>query len=197
MITEMISKEKNILFPASLDKLSNEEWYKIEQESDELGYCLYAPSARWVPDGVEPTEAKISENFIKLETGILTLKQLELLFEKIPMDLTFVDENDIVRFFSNHPHRIFVRTKAIIGRSVQYCHPPKSVHIVEQILNDFRAKKRDVAGFLIKMNGLYLHIRYFAVRDADGAYVGCLETTQDITLINKFEGEVRLLNIIE
>ncbi len=197
MITEMISKEKNILFPASLEKLSNTDWYNIEQESDEIGYCLYAPTTKWIPEGVETLKTEISENFIKLETGVLTLKQLELLFEYVPMDLTFVDENDIVRFFSNHPRRIFVRTKAIIGRSVQNCHPPKSVHIVEQILDDFRANKRDVAGFLLKLNGLYLHIRYFAVRDADGVYVGCLETTQDITLINKFEGEVRLLNIIE
>lgn len=111
----------------------------------------------------------------------------------MPVDITFVDKDDTVRYFSQSKDRIFARTKAVIGRKVQQCHPQKSVHVVNQILEDFKARKRDVAEFWIDLKGRLVYIRYFAVRNKAGKYLGCLEVTQDITAVKKIEGEKRLL----
>jgi DUF438 domain-containing protein len=108
--------------------------------------------------------------------------------------MTFVDAKDRVQFFSESPERIFVRSRAIVGRSVQLCHPQNSVHVVEEILNDFRDGKKDTAEFWINLGGKTIHIRYFAVRDDEGNYLGCLEVSQDITEIMKITGEKRLLD---
>jgi DUF438 domain-containing protein len=112
----------------------------------------------------------------------------------MPVDFTFVDEKDIVRYYSAGKTRIFVRTPAVIGRSVQMCHPPDSVDRVQEILDDFRADKRDEASFWINMKGMLIYIRYFAVRDANGSYRGCLEVTQDIAPIKEIKGERRLVD---
>ncbi len=128
-----------------------------------------------------------------LTTGNLTLAQIDLMLTNLPVDITFVDENDTVRYFSNTPQRIFRRTPAIIGRKVQNCHPPASVDKVVKIIEDFRAGNRDVAEFWIQMGGKFIHIRYFAMRDAAGAYRGTLEVSQDITALRQLEGERRLL----
>jgi len=115
-------------------------------------------------------------------------------FANLPVDLTFVDADDTVRFFSEGPERIFARSRAVVGRKVQHCHPPKSVSTVERILSDFKAGRQNVAEFWINLHGKFVHIRYFAVRDGGGKYLGTLEVTQDLTPLRALEGEQRLLS---
>jgi PAS domain S-box-containing protein len=129
--------------------------------------------------------------------GNLTVEQLVAIFRTLPVDLTFVDADDRVAFFSEGPDRIFARSKAIIGRKVQHCHPPRSVDVVDRILSDFRDGRQNVAEFWINFHGRFVHIRYFAVRDGDGRYTGTLEVTQDLTKIRALEGERRLLQYDE
>ena len=119
---------------------------------------------------------------------------MTLLLTHLPIEISFIDENDTVRFYSDTPERIFPRSPGVIGRKVQNCHPRKSVHIVNQILDAFKEGKKDIAEFWIQFNGKYIHIRYFAVRDKNGTYQGTLEVTQDVTGIRKLEGEQRLLS---
>lgn len=137
-------------------------------------------------------EGNIKEKII-FETGSFAKEELETLLNTLPVDITFVDKNDTVRYFSQTKDRIFPRTKAVIGRKVQQCHPQKSLHVVNQILQDFKNNKRDVAEFWINLNNRLIYICYFPVRNKSGDYLGCLEVTQDITDIKKIEGERRLL----
>ena len=131
---------------------------------------------------------------ISFETGSLSKKEIESMLNSLPVDITFADKEDMVRYFSQSRDRIFPRTKAVIGRKVQQCHPQASVHRVVQILEDFKNNKRDRADFWINLKGRLIFIRYFAVREKDGSYLGCLEVTQDITEIQKITGEKRLLD---
>jgi len=131
---------------------------------------------------------------IGLGTGVLNVEQLILILNSLPVDVTYVDENDKVKYYSNPADRIFPRSPAIIGRSVQNCHPPESVHIVEEILKAFKEGEKDKASFWIKMRGKYILIQYFALRDNNGNYQGTLEVGQDISDIKKIEGEKRLLD---
>lgn len=197
MIADMIYKEENILFPTSSRFLTEEEWFKIAEESGDIGYCIASPEARWVPESVKGKEAgasKAADGFIKLETGILTVEELEGIFRHLPIDVTFVDKDDTVKFFSHSPERIFVRTKAIIGRNVTNCHPPASVHVVEEIVNDFKSGKKDSEDFWIPLGDMFVLIRYFAVRDADGNYMGAIETTQNIKPLQEITGTKRLMS---
>ncbi len=130
---------------------------------------------------------------VMFPTGALTAEQLIGIFNSMPVDLTFVDADDRVRFFSEGAGRIFVRAKAVIGRRVQQCHPPKSVHLVEQILQDFKVGRQNVAEFWINLRGRFIHIRYFAVRGEAGEYLGTLEVTQDLTRERQLQGEQRLV----
>ena len=118
---------------------------------------------------------------------------LEAIFDTLPVDLTFVDETDTVRYYSKGDERIFRRTPAIIDRKVQDCHPKESVHKVEQVVSELKSGRRNVAEFWVDLNGRKMYIRYFAVRDKSGKYIGTLEVTQDITDLQKIEGEKRLL----
>jgi uncharacterized protein len=122
------------------------------------------------------------------------VEQLAAVFATLPLDLTFVDADDRVAFFTEGPDRIFARSKAIIGRKVQHCHPPRSVETVERILSDFRAGRENVAEFWIDFHGKFVHIRYFAVRDREGKYLGTLELTQDVAPLKALSGERRLLS---
>jgi len=133
------------------------------------------------------------EGEIALGTGSLKKKELEALLNTLPVDITFVDSTDTVRYFSKSNGRIFARSKAVIGRRVQQCHPAKSVHVVNQILEDFKQGQRDAAEFWINLKERLVYIRYFAVRGEAGDYLGCLEVTQDITDLKRIEGEKRLL----
>ncbi|MEH7180278.1 DUF438 domain-containing protein [Neobacillus vireti] len=193
-VTTMIYREENILFPMALNNFTEDEWVKIARESDEIGYCLIAPEEVWKPERHALDEKAISEGYIKMETGILSLKQLELLLNHLPVDLTFIDQDDVVRYFSHGKERIFARTKAVIGRTVQNCHPPRSVHVVEELLADFKAGRKDTEDFWIKFRDKYVYIRYFAVRDENGKYIGTLEFTQNIDPIQAIEGEKRIMS---
>ncbi|MFP3125833.1 DUF438 domain-containing protein [Ectobacillus funiculus] len=193
-VSEMIFKEENILFPMALQTLTEDEWVKIAQESEEIGYCLTGPAGAWKPERKAIQEGAISEGLIRLETGILSLKQLELMMNHFPVDITFIDKDDVVRYFSHGKERIFARTKAVIGRTVQNCHPPKSVHIVEELLEDFKSGRKDSEDFWIKFKEKYVYIRYFAVRSEDGEYMGTLEFTQNINPIQQIQGEKRILS---
>ncbi|WML53644.1 DUF438 domain-containing protein [Neobacillus sp. PS3-12] len=193
-VSGMIYREENILFPMALYNFTEDEWVKIAHESDEIGFCLTGPAAEWKPERKGLDEKAISEGYIKMETGTLSLKQLELLLNHLPVDITFIDHEDVVRYFSHGKERIFARTKAVIGRTVQNCHPPRSVHVVEELLADFKAGKKDCDDFWIKFRDKYVYIRYFAVRDENGQYIGTLEFTQNIDPIQAIEGEKRILS---
>ncbi len=194
-IVEMVYKEEKILFPLSLETLTEPEWMEVRRGEDELGYALSRPDGAWPGDaGVAKRTTDPAAGPLGLLTGELTLEQVNLIFTHLPVDLSFVDENDEVRFYSEGPHRIFPRSPAVIGRKVQNCHPPKSVHVVQEILDSFKAGKRDVAEFWIRLHGKFIHIRYFAVRDKAKTYRGCLEVSQDATRIRGLEGEQRLLD---
>ncbi|CCJ33222.1 DUF438 domain-containing protein [Caloramator australicus] len=196
-VAEMIFKEENILFPMTVDTFTEDEWIKIMQESDEIGYCLVEPIARWVPERVNVVKEEkedIQNGYIKFETGFLSTTELSNILNTLPFDITFIDKDDVVKYFSQGKERIFARTKAVIGRKVQNCHPPASVHIVEKMLSDFKSGKKDHEDFWIRMGNLYVYIRYFAVRDEKGEYLGTLEVTQNIKPIKELEGEKRLLS---
>jgi uncharacterized protein len=190
----MIFKEENILLPMALQTLTEDEWVKIAHESDEIGFCLTGPAGVWKPERAPLEEKAISEGFIHFETGLLSLKQLELILNHLPVDITFIDKDDVVRYFSHGKERIFARTKAVIGRTVHNCHPPKSVHVVEKLLQDFKSGVKDHEDFWIKMKDKTIYIRYFAVRDEKGDYIGTLEFTQNIAQIQALEGEKRILS---
>ena len=202
-IREMIYKEEKILFPAALDRLTDQEWVEIHDQENEIGFFDVQVSDTWQPEskaeGVEidsqPAGPQaLPGDLFSLATGALTLEQINLMLTHLPVDVTFVDEHDQVRYFSQGRERIFDRSPAIIGREVTKCHPPQSVHRVTIILDDFRAGKRDVAEFWIQMGGQFIHIRYFAMHDAKGTYQGCIEVSQNVTHIRALEGEQRLLD---
>lgn len=136
----------------------------------------------------------MSEERLRFETGSVSKDEIEAVLNTFPVDITFIDKDDTVRYFNKLGERIFVRTKAIIGRKVQQCHPQKSVHIVNKILDSFKSGKKNVAEFWIKQGERMVHIRYFPVRSRNGKYLGTLEVTQDITELKKIEGEKRLLD---
>jgi PAS domain S-box-containing protein len=192
MLSSHFYKENNILFPTSMKVIESAEWEGIIKEFDELGYCCFTPEhAREASEDVKVEDIGTVSGEINFETGNFSLVELETMLNTLPVDITFVDKNDTVRYFSDSPERIFPRTKAIIGRKVQMCHPQKSVHVVDQILDDFKAGKRNVAEFWLNLKERLIYIRYFAVR-RDQEYLGCLEVSLDITDIKKIEGEKRL-----
>ncbi len=199
-IDDMVYKEEKILFPTALELLTEQDWYEIYLQSDEYGYCLYAPQFEWIPEGGVHKEIKrpaAAGGRIQMPTGSFSLEELIATFSTLPFDLTFVDKDDTVRYFTPGKERIFDRSRAILGRKVQYCHPPKSVHIVNQILRDFKAGRQDRARFWINLRGRFIYICYYAVRSAAGEYLGTLEVTQDLTELRTLEGERRLLTYDE
>lgn len=195
---DMISKEEDILLPMVLEVFTDEEWKLIADESKEIGYFLISPPPEWKPatkrtsDG-QP-EISAPSGAIVMPTGALQLNELVRMLDTLPVDITFVDKDNIVRYFSQGTERIFPRTKAVIGRRVVDCHPPTSVHIVEGIIESFRSGRKDHEDFWIKLGGKYVLIRYFAVRDADGTFLGTLEVTQDIKPLQAITGEKRLVS---
>lgn len=196
-VVSMIQKEESILLPTALRLLKEEDWITIKRSEHEIGYMQsFIPGTVWEhahvggrANGNEP----LRNGSLDMNVGVLTLEQVNLIMTHLPVELSFVDENDTVRFYSNQPHKIFARTPDAIGRKVQNCHPPKSVHLVTQILSEFRAGTRNVAEFWIPFGEMFVHIRYFAVRDKDGTYRGSLEVVQDVAKIKTLEGQRRLL----
>jgi DUF438 domain-containing protein len=190
-------KENNILFPAILEATSIDEWIEARKEFDEIGYCSFTPATATVQ--MESGKARSQKDLqgeaeLKFENGSLSKEEVEGILDALPIDLSFVDKTDRVKYFNKAEKRIFVRTKSVIGRKVELCHPKKSVHVVTKIVEAFKSGKKDVAEFWINMGGRLVHIRYFAVRDQNKKYLGTLEVTQDLTDIRKIEGEKRLLD---
>jgi len=194
-VDEMIYKEEKVFLPTALDLLSDVEWYEIYSQTEEIGYCLYVPEFEWMPEDIEldQLDIKSMDGKIQLPTGLFTLEEMISMFQTLPFDMTFVDKDDNVRFFSDSPERIFDRTRAILGRKVQYCHPPSSVNIVNQILEDFKSGKETQARFWINMGPKLIYIVYYALKGKNDEYLGTLEVTQDLTDIKNIEGERRIL----
>ena len=208
----MVSKEENVLIPLSLEHLSATQWTQIASEENEFGHAFGVTPPAWHADPLELANDKLNEmeatasgenaenssdtrtsqdETIRLSTGEFTLAQLEAVFATIPLDITFVDANDKTCYFSHGDTRAFPRPKSCLGRDVYDCHPPKSQEAVRRILTEFKSGKRDVSEFWFKAMGKFLYVRYFAVRDEEGNYLGALETTQDIGPIKALEGENR------
>jgi DUF438 domain-containing protein len=196
-VEEMIFKEENILFPMSLQTLTENEWAEIWSASPQYGWCLVEPQTGYAPpvNAGTTTGTVPRDGTIMMSTGHVSVEQLTAVLSTLPLDLTFVDSEDRVAFFSEGPDRIFARSKAIIGRKVQHCHPPRSADTVNKILEDFRSGRENVAEFWINFHGKFVHIRYFAVRDTQGGYLGTVELTQDIAPLRGLQGEKRLLSI--
>ncbi len=200
-MSDMINKEEKILFPMSLEMLDDEDWARVKDGEGEVGYA-WIPAGEAVPPSAPggrtgPAAGPASgagSGSIGLDTGSLTPEQINLMLVHLPVDVSFVDENDTVAYYSATPERIFPRSPGVIGRKVQNCHPPKSLDTVNRILEAFKAGRRDEAGFWIEMGGKFIHIRYFAVRDAGRRYRGCLEVSQDVTGIRALQGQKRLLD---
>jgi DUF438 domain-containing protein len=212
MADDMVSKEEKVLHPMAMDTLGDAEWAQIRAGEGDIGYAFVADVAPWPgtaaagagvsggPAGTQAAEAGPASpaglapaGLLALHRGDLSLDELNLVLGVLPIDFQYVDEHDRVRFYSEG-HRIFPRSPGVIGRKVQNCHPPASVHKVQQIIDAFRAGEKDDAEFWIEVQGKFMHIRYFAIRDEAGAYKGVVETVQDVTQIRALEGQRRLLD---
>ena len=195
-LTNHFYKENNILYPTGLQVIAEDEWTEIRRQFDELGYCCFTPQPSSEPSEHADVQAPATkdEGVVSFETGTLSAEELESILNTLPVDLSFVDKDDNVKYFSQPEERLFPRAKAIIGRSVQNCHPEKSVGVVNKILSDFREGKRSSAEFWFEMGGKFIHIRYFAIRSPAGEYLGCLEVSQNLTDIRKLEGKKTLLD---
>ena len=194
-VREMIYKEEHILYPMSLETLSDGEWGKVREGEEEIGYAWIEPEAEWSPAAQEQEEKGApGEEKISLDTGYISRALINLMLTHLPVDITLVDEEDRVAYYSQGKERIFPRSPGIIGRKVQRCHPPDSVEIVEKILDAFKSGKKDVAEFWLPLGEKFVYIRYFPLRDPDGTYKGCLEVSQDISSIRQLEGQHRLLD---
>ena len=195
MLAGHFSKENRVLFPTAIQLFSDEEWIDIRKQFDDVGYCCFTPERVDFSqeDELQKPKVLIEDNIVNFETGSLSFEQLMILFKSLPVDITYVDENDKVQFYSEGPDRIFVRTPSVVGRDVRNCHPSKSVDRVLEIIDGFKNKSLDKAEFWLELNGRMIYIRYFPLRNPNGDYKGVLEVTQDITEIRKIEGEKRLL----
>lgn len=195
-IKDMIFKEENILLPMLVDMLTEDEWKQINEDSSEYGN-LVDNIPEWNPTGERKKVLKAEESepdSVTLSTGVLKKNELEALLNALPFDITFVDKDGLVKYFSQSAERIFARTTTVLGRHVTNCHPPTSVHVVTQIVEDLESGKKDHEDFWIRMGDKYVFIRYFAVRDNDNNFLGVLEVTQNIAPIQEITGEKRLMS---
>ena len=203
-IRRMIFMEEKILFPISLKKLSDKQWAEIRRGEAEIGYAWVQPGNLWDPSVViASSEARAtgqgdvaaqSPAEMPLDVGKLNLEQVNLMLKNLPLDVTYVDEKDRVCYYSQGRERIFPRSPAVIGRAVQNCHPPASVHVVEKILDSFKRKEKDQAEFWLTLKDRFIHIRYFAIYDREGEYRGVVEVSQDVTDIRALKGQRRLID---
>jgi DUF438 domain-containing protein len=196
-IRDMIYKEEHILYPMSLETLTDRDWLDVKIGEAEIGYSWIEPLVDWAPDFPDEKEKVIGAavmGTVALDTGALTPEQVNLMLKHLPVDITYVDENDRVAYYSAGRHRIFPRSPGIIGREVKRCHPPTSVHVVENIVKAFKDKEKDEAEFWLNMGGKTIHIRFYPMFDEAGNYKGTIEVSQDVTEIKKLEGQRRLLD---
>ena len=200
--SEMIFKENNILIPLMNTTFSIVEWYQIAKAQKEFGLCLIEAQDDWdikmddfkIDNETHQEEVTYQDGEVKFDAGSLLPNEINAILNTLPLDMTFVDKDDKVKYFTQGKERIFDRPITIIGREVSMCHPPQSVHIVEQIVEDLRSGKKDNEDFWIKMGPMFVYIRYFAVRGKDGEFLGTLEITQNIKPILELEGEKRLMS---
>jgi len=199
-VEDMIYKEEHILFPMTLESFKENDWVTVKNGEEEIGFVFgVKPGDQWKPITTSdihkpiPSQISTSENFLNLEIGNLTLEQINIMLKTLPVDITFVNEKDEVAYYSDTEDRIFPRSRGIIGRAVQKCHPPNSVHIVEDILQKFKSGEKDVAEFWIQLGDNFVMIRYFAMRDDENNYVGTLEVSQELSHLRSLKGERRLV----
>lgn len=200
-ILDLMNKEETVLYPTSLKLITPEEFDYMKSGDEEIGYFeVTAPKVQEnnkFEDELMQLIKKYSntnaDEELDVATGKLSLNRINLIFKHMPVDLSYVDENDIVKFYTDTKERIFPRSKNAIGREVRNCHPPKSVHIVEEIIQKFKNGEQEVAEFWINKEDLFLYIKYVAVREEDGTFRGILEMMQDCTKIRSLEGSRTLL----
>lgn len=204
-MSRLISVEEQRLLPNAMSLLDEDEWKEMYIGDEEIGWMLdetppVYPEVKekkhaHPPKSERPADVSLDgDDKYHYDEGYMTPEQVNLLFKTMPLDITYVDEDDRVVFYNRGEDRLFPRSKNVIGREVRYCHPPKSVDTVLRILEEFRKGTKDVADFRIHIKGRFILIRYFAVRDNDGTYRGVMEMSQDITDIKTMEGEQRLLD---
>lgn len=216
-IFEMTVKEERVLLPKSSKLLTQNDWQEIRSGEEEIGYCYIEKPVMWNPKWTHPSEAggemphqtgeqaepqafdvanakRSTVGGMNLEVGVLTPEQINLIFKYLPFDVTYVDEFDEVRYYNKGDERVFPRSPGIIGRKVKHCHPPKSVHMVERIVEAFKKGERNEASFWIEFHEMFVYIQYFAVRDNAGNYKGVLEITQNATTVRGLKGQQRLLD---
>jgi len=194
LMNRMVFKEEHILFPVAYRVLKEDLWDEIYNQFIEEGFCFINISNLKKKE-IASKINKIAKGTVKLPTGEIEVDQLEIILNTLPVEITYLGQDDRVKYFSGHENRIFPRSKAVIGRTVQNCHPPESVHIVEEILASFKEGRKDKEHFRIKMQGKYIMINYYALRDKDNNYLGTIEVIQDITEIHDYKGEKRLLDM--
>ncbi|WP_238882848.1 PAS domain-containing protein [Clostridium sp. YIM B02551] len=216
MVEDMMVKEEEILCPTAVDILSEEDFIQMRKGDDEIGYCLIESPVPYGNEGGEVMNDTSNSELIKdlasvlqkhgmltsssnneildVSQGKLTLEQINLIFKHLQVDLSYVDENEIVKFYSDTKHRVFPRSAGVIGRQVQNCHPRESVATVEEIIRAFRSGEQDQAEFWLEMGGKFIYIIYNAVRDEKGNFRGVLEMMQDVTRIRGLSGSQRLLS---
>jgi hypothetical protein len=201
-IDDMTTKEEEILLPMALDKLNERDWVEVARQSMQFGFSLVDPSAKWPPaeevGGSEPAASEAAEvtgaeGRIQLPSGSFSLDELLAILNTLPVDMTFVDRDDKVKYFSQGSERIFQRNRAILRRDVRHCHPPASAHIVEKIIDDFKSGRESRAAFWIQLGGKFVHIEYFALRGEQGEYLGTLEVSHDVERYRQLKGERRIL----
>ncbi|WP_062532079.1 DUF438 domain-containing protein [Jeotgalibaca dankookensis] len=194
-IEEMIVKEEEIMLPMISPFFNEDDWISIAEESDEIGYCIIKPEVKWTPQRASfKSSDALDDDTISLDTGYLTHKELQKILDLQPLELTFVDANDIVKYFNNGPgEKLLPRTQNAIGREVYNCHPPKSQPIVRQLIADFKAGKKEIEQLWFRMKGTYIMVSYAAVRDDDGTYMGTLEWVQNIENIIDIDEEKRTI----
>lgn len=219
MIRDMMVKETEILFPTSIELLTDKDFAEMRIGDDEIGYCLIDNPPSFKTRSTPESNSSINNNsnidllkdltvvlkkhgvsapmkedeVLNVSQGLLTLKQINLIFKHLPVDLSYVDENDLVKFYSDTKHRVFPRSAGVIGRAVQNCHPRESVHTVEEIIKAFKDGEQDEAEFWLEIGGKFIYIIYNAVRDEEGNFKGVLEMMQDVTHIRSLTGSQRLV----
>ena len=201
-LKNLMDVEKRVLFPNAMDILTDEEWIKMREGEDEIGWMLSESPAKYPEEKeyIHPsedttlrTDVVFDENALHFDEGYMTVEQVNLMFRTLPLDLTYVDENDRVIFYNRGEERVFPRSAGIIGREVKFCHPPKSVDTVLKILEAFRKGEQNEASFWFNYREKLIYVRDFAVRDSEKNYRGVIEMSQDISETKKIEGERRLL----
>ena len=199
-IDHIMQVEEHRLLPNAKEMLNDDDWKEIASSDSEIGW-MFDKAPKSYPEYIHPGEDTVRrklpfslDNRIRLNEGWLLEDQLNLMLQFMPVDITYVDENDIVLFYNRGDNRVFPRSAGIIGREVKFCHPPKSVDQVLMILREFKAGRRDEAEFWIEFKGKFIHIQYFAIRDDEGTYKGVIEMSQDVTHIRNLKGQQRLLD---